>query len=202
MHILPAHTLLNLLECIALANGCRWRWELKLNRIEWSIQSLHHIRYPLQCCKSEHSQKERPVLMSMINAVQWIDVMFHFHICPVSHRMYQIKWIWMGAFCMQHCCLDKIYIVITKFCVVWPRELLLLSVWTVVCVCVMHLIESVDIGFWLRLFREHLCVGYSYACKFPTVYSDASIKYSKQSRKQNAKTKKRENPQRFLVTLL
>lgn len=90
----------------------------------------------LQCCKSAlkykrtksaqwwrdiYREMERVKEWRVINAVQWIDVMFHFHICPASHP----KCIKLNGFawfahcvcvclCGQHCCLDKIYIVITE----------------------------------------------------------------------------------------
>lgn len=104
----------------------------KLNRIEWSIVCITHTVSITMLstrfrAKSEQHTIDDAHVSDKCNAMN-PDVMFHFHICPVSHRnVSKLNGFgWLFHVHMQHCCLNKIYIVITEFRVVWPRELFFL----------------------------------------------------------------------------
>lgn len=110
----------------------KWILQTTMSQTEsnWMVNSNRCTTHMdlLQCCKSAlkykltksaHNDGDGVKEWRVINAVQWIDVMFHFHICPAfPFEMYQIKWICMVCLmciCVgNNVCLDKIYIVITE----------------------------------------------------------------------------------------
>lgn len=162
-------------------------WWVKLNG-HFNRCTTHSIHYnvvnpllthgPNKKCPMRDKRRERELLMlcsDKCGAMNRCHVSFS-HLSRFPSKSYQIKWIWMvWLMCGQHCCLDQIYIVISEIergwyeceCEWWSYESSCMCfffslVFNVVYICiyifVMDLIESVDTGFWLRLFVEHLCV--------------------------------------------
>lgn len=88
--------------------------------------------------------------LAVINAVQWIDVMFHFHICPVSHRN-RIKlngfgwfasYVWATLLFGQnlHCNHRRISVTGSEMVMVWWAKRELVFFFSLLFLCCLHFV--------------------------------------------------------------